>query len=199
MKLRWSDAKKIYSSNFDEEKTVLQYANLTYEILWGLYLKAYDLVMENQQKRYEESQELEDWDGEELDEESMKHVAALTVVLVALASKGKTFITREIVSYSDAAYVFRLIYYLKKSLRADSSETLKKDSSSFFEPLFRDFLLPNPQKPYDPLNGMVRNRILQLVFEKKSILRHVEKFVFERSKSDYPWLGRIIFLSLIHI
>ena len=193
MRLRWDDTKKIYFSNFEENGTVLQYARLTYEILWGLYLKAYDLLLDNQRKRYEAAQRLEEFEDEDLDEESLGHVAALNVVLLALASKGNTFITKEVVAYSDAAYVFRLISYLKRCLKAESSEALKKDLSRFFEFLFLDLLLPNPQKPYDPLNGMDRNRILQLMFEKKSILRHVEKFVFEKSISEHPWLGRILF------
>ena len=194
MRLQGEDVSKIYSSNFEaEEKTVLQNARLTYEILWGAYLKAYDLVLEDQRKRYEGSQRCDDLDEEELDAESLRHVAPLNVMLLALGPMGETFITKEVVAYSDTSYVFRLIHYLKKCLRAEGSEALKRDPSRFFVDLFRDLLLPDPQRPYDPLNGMDRNRILQLVFEKMSILRHVERFVFKRSMSEHPWLDRILF------
>lgn len=195
--LPWAD-NKVYFSNFQTEKgSVLMNARLTYEVLWGLYLEAYKLVLENQKERHRRAKELLAKDEEELDGESLRRIAALNVILMSLASKGKTFITKEVVSYTDTTYLFRLIGYIRKCIRHEASEAVRRDGAHFFDFLFFDLQFPNPQKPYDPLNGLDRNRILQRIFEKKSILHHVENFVFEKSlQTEYPWLGRILFFVI---
>ena len=188
---------KIYSHNFGEKSRILQKARLSYEVLWGFYLAAYDLVLKNQQKRRNETRALEDLDEDEIDEESLRQTAALNVVLAALDSKGSTFITKEVVTYTDTAYLFRLIGFIKKYIRTEAPEAMAQDLGSFFELLFWDLELPNPQKPYDPLNGMDRNGLLRCVFEKKSIVCRVESFVFKKSLAvDYPSFGRILFFVM---
>ena len=195
--LAWRD-NGVYFSNFQSPTgSVLSHAKLTYEILWGFYLAAYELVMENQKTRREEAKKLLDEDDDELDGNSLQRVAALNVVLMSLGEKGNTFITREVVSYTDTAYLFRLIDCIKKYVRKAKSEAIKGDVISFFNLLFRDLQMPNPQKTYDPLNGLERNRILQQICEKKPIVHYVERFVFEKSlKEEYPWLGRILFFVI---
>jgi len=113
---------KIYFYNFGEKSRILQNARLSYEVLWGFYLAAYDLVLKNQQKRRNETRALEDLDEDEIDEESLRQTAALNVVLAALDSKGSTFITKEVVTYTDTAYLFRLIGFIKKYIRAAAPE-----------------------------------------------------------------------------
>ena len=188
------DDDKIYFYNFGEKSRILQGARLSYEVLWGFYLAAYELVLKNQQQRRNEAHALEDPDEDEIDGESLRRTAALNVVLAALDSKGSTFITKEVVTYTDTAYLFRLIGFIKKYIRAEAPEAMAQDIGQFFELLFWDLELPNPQKPYDPLNGMDRNDLLRCVFEKKSIVCRVESFVFKKSLAvDYPWLGRILY------
>lgn len=190
---------KIYFYNFGEKSRILQNARLSYEVLWGFYLAAYDLVLKNQQQRRNEARALEGSDEDEIDEESLRRTAALNVVLAALDSKGNTFITKEVVTYTDTAYLFRLIGFIKKYIRTEAPEAMAQDLGSFFELLFWDLELPNPQKPYDPLNGMDRNSLLRCVFEKKSIVCRVESFVFKKSLTvDYPWLGRILFFVMAY-
>lgn len=190
---------KIYFYNFGEKSRILQNARLSYEVLWGFYLTAYDLVLKNQQKRRNETRALEDLDEDEIDEESLRQTAALNVVLAALDSKGSTFITKEVVTYTDTAYLFRLIGFIKKYIRTEAPEAMAQDLGSFFELLFWDLELPNPQKPYDPLNGMDRNGLLRCVFEKKSIVCRVESFVFKKSLAvDYPSFGRILFFVMAY-
>ena len=190
---------KIYFYNFGEKSRILQNARLSYEVLWGFYLAAYDLVLKNQQKRRNETRALEDLDEDEIDEESLRQTAALNVVLAALDSKGSTFITKEVVTYTDTAYLFRLIGFIKKYIRTEAPEAMAQDLGSFFELLFWDLELPNPQKPYDPLNGMDRNSLLRCVFEKKSIVCRVESFVFKKSLAvDYPSFGRILFFVMAY-
>ena len=190
---------KIYFYNFGEKSRILQNARLSYEVLWGFYLAAYELVLKNQQKRRNEARALEGLDEDEIDEESLRRTAALNVVLAALDSKGNTFITKEVVTYTDTAYLFRLIGFIKKYIRTEAPEAMAQDLGSFFELLFWDLELPNPQKPYDPLNGMDRNSLLRCVFEKKSIVCRVESFVFKKSLTvDYPWLGRILFFVMAY-
>ena len=63
---------KIYFYNFGEKSRILQNARLSYEVLWGFYLAAYDLVLKNQQKRRNETRALEDLDEDEIDEESLR-------------------------------------------------------------------------------------------------------------------------------
>ena len=73
---------------------------------------------------------------------------------------------------------------------------------TFWRDFFWDLeLIANPQKPYDPVNGLYRNRILQKFFDKSSILLEIERFVFKKSlKVDYPNLSRILlFLKLYEL
>lgn len=190
---------KIYFYNFGEKSRILQNARLSYEVLWGFYLAAYELVLKNQQKRRNETRALEGSDEDEIDEESLRRTAALNVVLAALDSKGNTFITKEVVTYTDTAYLFRLIGFIKKYIRTEAPEAMAQDLGRFFELLFWDLELPNPQKPYDPLNGMDRNGLLRCVFEKKSIVCRVESFVFKKSLAvDYPSFGRILFFVMAY-
>ena len=190
---------KIYFYNFGEKSRILQNARLSYEVLWGFYLAAYELVLKNQQKRRNEARALEELDEDEIDEESLRRTAALNVVLAALDSKGSTFITKEVVTYTDTAYLFRLIGFIKKYIRTEAPEAMAQDLGRFFERLFEDLELPNPQKPYDPLNGMDRNGLLRCVFEKKSIVCRVESFVFKKSLAvDYPSFGRILFFVMAY-
>ncbi len=190
---------KIYFYNFGEKSRILQNARLSYEVLWGFYLAAYELVLKNQQKRRNEARALENSDEDEIDEESLRRTAALNVVLVALGPKGDTFITKEVVTYTDTAYLFRLIGFIKKYIRTEAPEAMAQDLGRFFEFLFWDLELPNPQKPYDPLNGMDRNSLLQCVFEKKSIVCKMESFVFKKSlAADYPSFGHILFFVMAY-
>ena len=190
---------KIYFYNFGEKSRILQNARLSYEVLWGFYLAAYELVLKNQQKRRNETRALEGSDEDEIDEESLRRTAVLNVVLAALDSKGNTFITKEVVTYTDTTYLFRLIGFIKKYIRTEAPEAMAQDLGSFFELLFWDLELPNPQKPYDPLNGMDRNSLLRCVFEKKSIVCRVESFVFKKSLAvDYPSFGRILFFVMAY-
>ena len=190
---------KIYFYNFGEKSRILQNARLSYEVLWGFYLAAYELVLKNQQKRRNEARALEEPDEDEIDEESLRRTAALNVVLAALDSKGNTFITKEVVTYTDTAYLFRLIGFIKKYIRTEAPEAMAQDLGRFFERLFEDLELPNPQKPHDPMKGMDRNGLLRCVFEKKSIVCRVESFVFKKSLAvDYPSFGRILFFVVAY-
>lgn len=193
------DDDRIYFFNFGEKSRILQNARLSYEVLWGFYLEAYDLLLKNQQRRRNEARIPEDPYEDELDEESLRRTAALNVVLAALDSKGSTFITKEVVTYTDTAYLFRLIGFIKKYIRTEAPEAMAQDLGRFFEFLFWDLELPNPQKPYDPLNGMDRNSLLQCVFEKKSIVCKMESFVFKKSlAADYPSFGHILFFVMAY-
>lgn len=182
-----------YFCNYHCEDPFLKKAALPYEVLFEFCVAAYDTVMENKRKRM--SEETDD----ELDEETVRNVSALNVVMISFDEKGNTFITKELVSYTDTTYIFRLIEYIKRSIRREAPEEIQKDASKFLGLLFRDFALPNPQKPFDPLNGMERNRIFRSVFAKKSILHAVERFVFRKSlKAAYPRLDRILFFTKLY-
>ena len=73
------DDDRIYFYNFGEKSRILQGARLSYEVLWGFYLAAYELVLKNQQQRRNEARALEDPDEDGLDEESLRRTAALNV------------------------------------------------------------------------------------------------------------------------
>ena len=60
-------------------------------------------------------------------------------------------------------------------------------------------MVQNKQKKFDPVNGLYRNRMLQKVFEKSSILRDAENFVFKKSLiENYPYLYRILFFVTLY-
>jgi hypothetical protein len=190
--LRGYDPAAIYFSNFKEqEHKILQNARLPYEILWGFYTASYGLLLENEKKRQRQEEDFED---DEMFLENLEKTASLGVVLMSLEGKGQTFATTEIINYNDTTYVFRLIDFLKKKAemaRRDKEVFFSPDkSASFLEDLFNDFFVQLiPQKPFDPANGLYRNRILRKVFKKNSILLDVERFVFKKSlEMDFPYL-----------
>jgi hypothetical protein len=200
--LRGYDPATIYFSNFDDQKRkILQNARLPYEVLWGFYTAAYELLREHKKER--QSQE-EDFEDEEISLEKLEKTASLGVVLMSLETKGQTFVTKEIVQYNDTTYVFRLIDHLKRE--ADRERKDKKvffsadESASFLESLFKDFYVQLiPQKSFDPANGLYRNEILRKVFKKSSILLDVESFVLKKSLIvDYPYLERILFFTKLY-
>lgn len=181
-----------YFSNFEKSHFILCNARLSYEILWGFYIAAYDVLLENQiAKKIAHKEQNE----EDLADEALEQVASLNVILMALEDKGQTFITKEVINYTDSTYIFRLIEYVRRSSR----DSFPNASHKFWDNLFFDLLLPNPQKPFDPINGLYRNRILQRIFKKNSVLQEIEKFVFAKSlKTDYPNLRRILFFTTLY-
>ncbi|MBP8784494.1 MAG: hypothetical protein KBH12_03365 [Synergistaceae bacterium] len=187
-RLRTLDPQSLYYYNFGKGNAVLQQARLPYEVLFGFYLAAYDLVLENQRDRKNaENQEQEE---EGLSLEILTRIAPLQVVLMSLEDNGQTFITKEIINYTDSTYCFKAIDYIYKTVK----NTLTPGLDTFWRDFFWDLeLIASPQKPYDPVNGLYRNRILQKFFDKSSILLEIERFVFKKSlKVDYPNLSRIL-------
>jgi hypothetical protein len=197
--LRGYDLATIYFSNFnDKNHKILQNARLPYEVLWGFYTASYNLLQDNKlERQYQE----EDFEDEEISQKNLEKTASLGVVLMSLENKGKTFATKEVINYNDTVYVFRLINLLKKE--ADTARNNKEvffspdKSTSFLDDLFKDFfVLLIPKNSFDPANGLYRNKILQKIFKKSSILIDVERFVFKKSlEVDYPYLGRILFFT----
>jgi hypothetical protein len=184
--MRSFDPHTVYFSNFEKKHSILQNALLPYEVLWGFYIAAYELLLQNQRDRKNQ----EETEDEELGSEELEKTASLGAVLMSVAEKGKTFITREVIDYNDTTYIFRLI----NSVTKEAKEVFVSRSEKFWDGLFYDFfILMDPRKKFDPTNGLYRNRIVQKVLEKSSILQDVESFVFEKSqKTDYPQLDRIL-------
>jgi hypothetical protein len=138
------------------------------------------------------------YSGIRLSENDIKALASMGVAMLSLEKKGQTFITKEVVDFHDSVYIFRLIDYISYALTKDSR--LGKNPEKFWKKLFDDlFLLQNPQKQFDPANGLYRNRILQKVFAKNSILLDVENFVFKKSLAEKnPYLYRILFFTTLY-
>lgn len=193
--IRIFDPNTLYYRNFGKKKTILEWAMLPYEVMWGFYLASYEAILNNQIERSNDSDISSCYDFEE---DLLEYASAIGIVMMSLEDKGKTFITKDLINFNDSSYIFRLIKYIKDS--AAKTDEFKRETHKFFDLMFIDFnFIQNQQKKYDPMNGMYRNQIFQNIFAKRSILSNVEQFVFKKSLiEEYPYLGRILFLTKLY-
>lgn len=192
--MRIFDSDKLAYRNFGPPGSFLEYAKLPYEIIWGFYIASFNLLSERDLSAEFAEEKL--YNGIRLSESDIKALASMGVAMLSLEKKGQTFITKEVIDFHDSVYIFRLIDYISEALKGEDSQ-IGKNPDKFWKKLFDDFfLLQNPQKQYDPVNGLYRNRIFQKVFAKDSILLDVENFVFKKSLAEKnPYLHRILFFT----
>jgi len=194
--IRIFEKDKLYFRDFGTGESIVELAKLPYEVLWSFFLISFAELNKQKRNAIDAGKKLKQIGS--LSEEDLNDLAATGVVTMSLEKKGQTFITKELVDFHDSVYIFRLIDYIEKETKED--KILSKNSGDFWKNLFWDFVLvQNKQKPYDPVNGLYRNRILQKVFEKSSILQDVEDFVFKKSLAySYPYLYRILSFVILY-
>lgn len=169
--MRELDQDYFYSNIRVTEKSLVKSAILPFEFLWAFYVDSYNTIKANSRAdqvggSFFETELL----GLMLDR------APVQVVLMVIASKGDTFLTKEVLYYNDSTYAFRLIHSLIEnnvSLRSvfftlDNKEDLKNRS-------------------------LFRNSFFRRVLSKKSVLFESEKFAFHISRGDNkPNLSHLI-------
>jgi hypothetical protein len=107
----------------------------------------------------------------------------LQLILIMISSKGQTFILKEIIFYTETAYIYRLFQSFHDAF----------SDSKFLYKVFHDLYLSGDGRGFDTNNFLPRNRILQRVLQKKPILAHVEQFAFHKSlKQAFPYLGNLL-------
>ncbi|PKM81752.1 MAG: hypothetical protein CVU89_08360 [Firmicutes bacterium HGW-Firmicutes-14] len=164
---------------YKQDNKLLFYAQLPYELLWAFFYDTYSLLREEANSR-------EDYTEDEKDEFCTRPFIETPVQLVLLrvATKGQTFITKEIIYYTETAYIFRLINEIQK--KASSSDKLLYN-------LFHDLYLPREGKTFDLNNCLCRNLILQKVLQKKSVLQEFERLAFRKCQTQaFPYLGNML-------
>lgn len=171
-----------YRSNIGTQKMdgrLLYYARLPYELLWAFFHDTYELIRDDAEKRAMSANDLFMLCTKPFIE------APIQLVLLTVSSKGKTFIPKEIIAYTDTAYVFRLMH----SLREGFAEYKK-----FLFYVFQDFYLPvKKDKPFDLSNYLWRNHLLQRVLQKKPIVQDVEQLAFRKSlQQAFPYIGNLL-------
>lgn len=165
-----------YLSNIGTIKSdnrLLYYAKLPYEFLWAFFHDSYESLRIEAEKHAQSA--------EEMTMLCIKPVieTPLQIILLMIGYKGQTFILKEIIAYTETAYAFRLLH----SLHDESAQDHK-----FLFKVFQDLYLLNEGKASDISNNLWRNRILQRVLQKKSILQPIESFAFRKSlKQDFPY------------
>ncbi|EXG78626.1 hypothetical protein [Cloacibacillus evryensis] len=194
--IRIFERDKLYFRDFGTSESLVELARLPYEVLWSFFLVSFDELDKRKKNAIDAEDKLKRVGS--LSEEDLDCLAATGVVTMSLEKKGQTFITKELVDFHDSVYIFRLIDYVEREIRED--KIINKDKGDFWKNLFWDLLLvQNKQKKFDPVNGLYRNRMLQKVFEKSSILRDAENFVFKKSLiENYPYLYRILFFVTLY-
>ena len=152
-----------YRSNIGVHKMdsrLLYYGRLPFELIWAFFHDTYGLIRDDAELRAASSDELFKLCAKPFIE------TPLQLVLLVVSSKGQTFITKELITYTDTVYAFLLI----DSLRRNFSERPK-----LLGHVFQDLYLPvRKDKPFDVSNYLWRNRILKKVLQKKSIFQDVE-------------------------
>ena len=193
--IRNFDPETLYFRNFGSKKSIIEWAKLPYEILWGFYVASYETVLKNLVERKNAAQNTSD---DEFEQALIEEAASIGTVMMSASSKGNTFITQDLINFNDSAYIFRLIRHLKDAV--SRTEPFAKEPHKFLNGLFMDLnLVQNQQKQFDPINGIYRNRILQKIFNKASILQEAEQFVYKKSLAeDCPYIGRILFFTILY-
>jgi hypothetical protein len=171
-----------YQSNIGTRKNadrLLYYARKPHELLWAFYHDTYHILRTEHEQHADASDAL-----------AMQYLqpfieAPLRLIMLVITQKGQTFILKEVIAYTETAYVFRLIHALREEALPDNKFLFK---------VFQDLYLPvRKDKPFDASNYLWRNRIFRKVLEKKPILQDVECMVFKKSlEQDYPYLGNLL-------
>jgi hypothetical protein len=178
--LRQLDEENYFSNigTIKMDNRLLFYARLPYELLWAFFHDTYNLLRTEAEKHTQSMGELTML--------CLKPIIEIPVqvILIAIDYKGKTFITKDIISYTETAYAFRLVHSLHNEFAQDHKFLLN---------VFRDLNLPTEGSPFDVNNNLWRNRILQRVLQKKTILQSIESFVFRKSiVQEFPYLGNLL-------
>jgi len=170
-----------YLSNIGTQKLanrLLYYARLPYELLWAFFHDTYSLLREEAETRASSIDELTIFCTKPFIE------TPLHLILLMISSKGQTFMLKEIIAYTETAYVFRLLHSLREEFSADHK---------FLYKVFQDSYLPGEGKAFDLNNHLWRNRILQRVLQKKPILQDVEQLAFRKSLQQvFPYIGNLL-------
>jgi len=170
-----------FLSNIGTQKAdnrLLYYARLPYELLWAFFHDTYRLLREEAETRAMSMDELAIFCTKPFIE------TPLQLILLMISSKGQTFILKDIITYTETAYVFRLLHSLKERFSVDHK---------FLYKVFQDLYLQGEGKAFDLNNHLWRNRILQQILQKKPILQNVEHLAFRKSlQQTYPYIGNLL-------
>ena len=175
--LRQLDDEYYYSNIRKHEKSLLRYASLPYEFLWGFYCDAYTILNEERKNREQDKA------GDFLDEllGLSLSIAPIKIALFYIQDKGQTFITKDLIFYDDSAYAFRLIH---------SCNEVMINQLGLFNSLYsrRDKQRENH----------FRNKFFSRVLNKRTVLMEAEKFAFHVSSDEQPtnWHELLLFLQI---
>lgn len=170
-----------FMSNIGTQKSsdrLLFFAHLPYELLWAFFHDTYILLRNETQMRSLPAVSFDPFCCIKLFIEN-----PLQIVLMMISSKGQTFILRELIKYTETAYIFRLLQFLYEAF----------PEPTFLYRVFHDMYVPGEGTAFDTNNYIWRNRILQRVLQKEPILQEIERMVFHKSlKQTYPYLGNLL-------
>ncbi len=169
-----------YLANIGTQKTegrLLYFARLPYELLWAFFHDTYGILRDEAESHAETAEELTLLCTKPLIETPVQ------LILLMISSKGQTFMLKDIIAYTETAYVFRLLHSLREEFADDK----------FLYKVFQDLYLPGEGKAFDLNNYLQRNRILQRVLQKKPVLQEVEQLAFRKSlQQPFPYIGNLL-------
>jgi len=169
--MRELDQEYYYTNIRRNEKTLIQHACQPYEFLWAFFCDSFSAL-----KLEEDSLEQSDHDFlEELLEISLSQ-APIQLVLLMTTEKGKTFLIKDYIIYSDVAYIFRLLNEIQRK---------GVNLAVLFLSLYN--------KGKKGMENHFRNRFFTRVLNKRTVLLEVEKFAFHASRgTQYPYLNDLL-------
>jgi len=158
------------------EKSTIAYSKSSYEFLWSFYIQAYTLV----KKEWENKQIQKEFLLDEFLDLSLS-IAPVQIILMAITSKGQTFITKELILYNDTTYIFRFPYILDQN-------------NINFNTIFNSLYVKDEKTRFSNF----RNRFFYLVLNGKSVLIETENFAFHMSMGNQAFFLKEI-LNFIRI
>lgn len=145
---------RYFFNNIGKEGGLLLSANTSYEILWSLYVDKFELL---KQEKQDNSMEfwLEIFEG--------IITTPSEIVILTLAEKGQTFVAKQLISYHDSSYMYRLI---------NEMVAQEVDLKQFFIQLY--------EKYRKNAENLTRNSILEKCLNKHSLLLELEGLCFKK-------------------
>lgn len=150
---------RYFFNNIGREGDLLSTAKTSYEMLWSLYVDKFQVLKQESQDK-----SIDFW--LEILQDIITTPAE--IFILTLAEKGQTFVAKQLISYQDSSYMYRLI---------DKMIEREVDLKKIFIELY--------EKYRKNAENLERNRILEKCLNKHSILLELEGLSFKKVMNGY--------------
>jgi hypothetical protein len=110
--------------------------------------------------------------------------APLAFAIIAAQQKGNTWLITEVWPFDDTVYLFRLLYRLEQE-----GVKIKDLTKTLVDP---------DQKKKAPNRSLTRNRIVQSIFHKRSVLADLVAFAYQANKNERKYIAPLLDFAQIY-